>query len=276
MALGGVPHYLRQVERGESAAVSIDRLCFAPSGPLRDELPKVYASLFEHSERHETVVRALASKPSGMTRDALIRATKLTSGGTTSQLFAELEESGFIARTPQFGYATKEAVYRLIDEYSLFYLKWIDRQRSTARGAWQQRRGTPAWRTWSGYAFEGICLKHISSIKSALGIDGVETEESVWRHAAIDRDSGRGAQIDLVIDRKDQSINLCEMKFADADFIIDKRYAAELRNKRSLFRQVTGTRKALLLTFVTTYGVRDNAHRRELVDVSLEMDALFR
>lgn len=274
MALGGVPHYLKQIERGESAAAAIDRLCFVPSGALRDEFPKLYASLFEHSDRHEAVVRALAKKPSGLTRESLIHEAGLPSGGSASQLFRELEESGFIARTPHFGNVSKEAVYRLIDPYSLFYLKWIDGRRNTAEAAWQKRRGTPAWRAWSGYAFEGICLEHVSWLKAALGIEAVETETSAWRHGASDR-AGHGAQIDLVIDRKDATINLCEMKFSESEFTIDKRYAAELRNKRNLFRDITGTRKALLLTLVTTYGVRENAHKREIVDVSLDMDALF-
>jgi AAA+ ATPase superfamily predicted ATPase len=274
MALGGIPYYLKQIERGESASTSIDRLCFAPDGPLRDEFSKLYASLFEHSERHEEAVRMLAAKPHGLTRNALLQGIGRTSGGTTSELLEELEECGFIARVPRFGHETKDAVYRLIDEYSLFYLKWIERHRGRAANVWMSKRGSPAWRAWSGYAFEGICLKHVSSLKRSLGIEAVETAESAWRHHAADK-SEQGAQIDLLIDRKDGVINLCEMKFSEAEFVIDKRFAGELRNKREAFRRATQTRKALLLTMVTTYGVRDNEHRRELVDKSLEMDALF-
>ncbi len=127
---------------------------------------------------------------------------------------------------------------------------------------------------WSGYAFEGICLKHVGLIKRALGIEAVETVESAWHHRASST-AERGVQIDLVIDRKDATINLCEMKFSDGDFAIDKRYAAELRHKRDVFRRVTGTRKTVLITMITTHGLADNAHARELVDNTLTMDALF-
>jgi hypothetical protein len=273
-ALGGVPYYLKQIERGDSASVAIDRTCFAHDGALRDEFGKLYASLFEHSERHVRIVRALGARPRGMRRNELIAAAGLTTGGGTSRILEELEESGFILRTPQLGRPVKDAVIRLIDEYSLFYLKWIERHRGGADNVWINKRGTSAWRAWSGYAFEGICIKHIASLKRALGIEAVETTESAWLHRPIDR-ANRGAQVDLVIDRRDASINLCEMKFSDGEFVIDKTYAGELRHKRDTFRQITGSRKTLLVTLITTHGLRSNPYARELVDRSLTMDALF-
>lgn len=125
-----------------------------------------------------------------------------------------------------------------------------------------------------GYAFEGICMKHVAPLKRALGIEAVETSENAWHHRPVDRDD-RGAQVDLVIDRRDACINLCEMKFSDGEFTIDKTYAGELRHKRATFRRVTGSRKALLITMVTTHGLRNNQYARELADTSLTLDALF-
>jgi AAA+ ATPase superfamily predicted ATPase len=273
-ALGGVPYYLKQIERGDSAGVAIDRTCFARDGALRDEFPKLYASLFEHADRHVQIVRALGGKPRGLTRNELIDAAGLTSGGGTSRILDELEESGFILRTPQLDRPIKDAVVRLIDEYSLFYLKWIEGHRGSADNIWINKRGSSAWRAWSGYAFEGICLKHIASLKRALGIEAVETTERAWHHRPVDRDD-RGAQIDLVIDRRDASINLCEMKFSDGEVTIDKAYAGDLRHKRDTFRRVTGSRKTLLVTLITTHGLRNNQYARELVDKALTMDALF-
>jgi hypothetical protein len=273
-ALGGVPYYLKQIERGDSASVAIDRTCFARDGALRDEFGKLYASLFEHSDRHVRIVRVLGAKPRGLARNELIDAAGLTSGGGASRILDELEESGFILRTPQLGRPVKDAVIRLIDEYSLFYLKWIERHRRGADNVWINKRGATAWRAWSGYAFEGICIKHLASLKRALGIEAVETTESAWHHRPIDR-ADRGAQVDLVIDRRDASLNLCEMKFSDGEFAIDKSYAGELRHKRDTFRRVTGSRKTLLVTMITTHGLRDNHYARELVDKSLTMDALF-
>lgn len=273
-ALGGVPYYLRQVERGDSATVAIDRVCFAHDGALRTEFDQLYASLFEHADRHVRIVRALGARPRGQTRGELAAASGVSTGGTMSATLAELEESGFILRSPQLGHPVKDAVYRLIDEYSLFFLRWIEQHAGRAEQVWTNKRGTPAWRAWSGYAFEGICLKHVPLIKRALGIAAVETVQAAWHHRRDDR-ADRGAQVDLVIDRKDATINLCEMKFSDGLFTIDKRYAGELREKRDVFRQVTGTRKTVLLTMITTHGVADNVHARELVDSSVTMDALF-
>lgn len=273
-ALGGVPYYLCQIERGESPAASIDRLCFAADGPLRDEFDKLYSSLFEHAERHERIIRVLASKRRGLTRNELIEAAKLSSGGRATAITEELVESAFVLRSPQLGKDAKDALYRVIDEYSLFYLAFIETHRGRAKDVWAQKRGTPAWRAWSGYAFEGICLKHVSAIKRGLGIEAVETTESAWFHRPTDEDD-RGAQIDLVIDRKDASINLCEMKFSEAEYVIDKRYASELVEKRDTFRRVTRTKKSLFTTMVTTMGVRPNEHFRAVVDATVNLDALF-
>ncbi len=273
-ALGGIPHYLRHLERGDSASTAIDRMCFARDGELHDEFNQLYSSLFEHSERHVGLIRALAKAPSGLTRSELVVASAVPSGGTISRTLDELEMSGFVLRMPQLTRAKRDAIYRLGDEYSLFFLKWIETHRGRADGIWINRRGTPAWRAWSGYAFEGMCLKHVAAIKRALGIDAVETIEAAWSHRPSST-GDHGAQIDLVIDRKDATINVCEMKFSENPFTIDKRYAGELRTKRDVFRRVTATRKAVVLTMITTYGVVPGAYTTELVDKALTMDALF-
>jgi hypothetical protein len=273
MALGGVPHYLKEIERGESAAQCIDRVCFSRSGLLGREFSHVYASLFDEAERHELVVRALAKRRDGLRRSELLAATGIPSGGWTTEVLEELEASGFIMRTPQFGRDKKDAVYRLADEHSLFHLHWIEKHRGRSEGAWLRIRGSPAWRAWSGYSFEGVCLKHVDRLRAALGISGVQTEESTWRHHSSDADDG--AQIDLVIDRKDHCINLCEMKFSEVEFAIDKAYARSLANKRETFRRLTGTRKSLFTTLVTTHGLAPTRHRDAAVDVSLDMSVLF-
>lgn len=273
MALGGIPFYLREVDRGESAAQAIDRICFSRSGLLRDEFGKLYASLFEHSERHQSIVRALARKKGGMTRGELIKSADLSTGGGTSTLLEELEESGFLLRVGSFGRDVRDGVYRLADEYSLFYLRWLERRR--AGEDWLTRRNSPAWTAWSGTTFESICIKHAVQLKATLGIAAVETTQSTWFHQAHG-DEEQGAQIDLLIDRRDDCINVCEMKLTDDLFAIDKRYAAELRRKLSVFRQVTGTRKALFLTLVTRRGVRPNQYSQELVAKEVQLEELFR
>ncbi len=274
LALGGVPHYLKEARRGDSAAQAIDRICFSPDGLLRNEFHHVYASLFEHAERYERCVRALARHRYGMTRDELLEATGRSSGGATSRLLVELEESGFISSLSQFGHTTKDAVYRVSDEYSLFFLNWVERYKGNGQNAWLSRRSSPAFRAWSGLAFESVCLKHIRQIKRALGIEAVETEESTWRASTAQKPE-RGAQIDLVVDRKDHTVSLCELKFSEGEYTLDKGYAADLLERRETFRRSTGSKKTLQLAMVTTYGVKANAWRDELISRCVEMDALF-
>jgi hypothetical protein len=273
MALGGIPHYLKEVSRGESPAQCIDRICFNREGLLYQEFAHIYASLFDGAERHEQVVRALASRRQGLSRNEILELAKLPTGGWITDVLEELESSGFIMRTPRFGLPKNAQLYRLSDEHSLFHLRWIERHRGRSTGTWQRLRGTPAWRAWSGYSFESVCLKHIDAIRWALGIGAVQTEESTWRNDGNDNDEG--AQIDLVIDRKDGCINLCELKFAEAEFVVEKAYARTLRTRRDLFRRVTGTKKSLFTTFITSHGVADNVHANEVVDAAITMDALF-
>lgn len=277
LATGGVPHYLKEASPGCSAAQIIDALCFSSQGLLRTEFADLYRSLFDQSEQHLAIVKALASRQQGLTRQQLISAIGLISGGTTTQRLDELEQCGFVLRTIPFGHRDNDALFRLSDEFTLFHLRWIEPlgRRSPGNGYWLSLRNTPAWRAWSGLAFEGLCLKHATALKHALGISGVHTLESSWFHRPARNSSESGTQIDLLIDRRDGCINLCEMKFSDTAFLIDKANAENLRRKRAIFQQVTQTRKNLFWTMVTTHGIVDNAWSRELIGQTLTLDALF-
>jgi len=269
MVMGGVPFYLNEVRPGESAFQTIDRTCFTKDGLLAFEYGNLYASLFAHAERHEAVVRALASKSSGLTRDEILRISDLSNGGTVTKVLDDLEKSGFIVRNLPFGKKLRNAIYRLTDQYSLFYHKFIAGGRASGEGSWMNRIDSPAWRAWSGYAFENIGILHKDAIKRALGISGVHTEVSSW--TAPDR----SAQVDLLIDRRDHSINLCEVKFSQHRFVVTKAYKAELERKLASFRNHTETRKSVFLTMVTTFGIQENEHSIGLVQNSVTMDELF-
>ena len=273
MALGGIPQYLKNIKPGESAAQAIDRLCFTKDGGLIDEFRNLYQSLFDNAENHIAIIIALAAKGMGLTRTEAIQQSGLSSGGTTSRLFEELAESGFITAYIPLDKKVNDSIYKLTDEYSLFYLKFIEKARTKGPGTWLKLTSTPSWKSWSGFAFEGICFKHAPQIKKALGISGVLTSESVWRYKP--RGEEQGTQIDLLIDRTDHCINICEMKFAQSEVIIDKAYAENLRQKENVFRERTRLRKTLFLTMVTTYGVRKNDYYVGLVVNEVKMDALF-
>jgi hypothetical protein len=274
MAIGGIPHYLKAVRKGDSVAQNIDNICFTPGGILHDEFDQLYAALFDHSENHIKIVRALASKSSGLSRGEIAQTTKIPNGGGLTKTIEELQYSGFITEYAPFGKLKRETVYRLSDEYSLFYLKFIASMRKEGSGIWKSFQQTAAFRAWSGYAFEGICLKHLPQIKDALGITGIFTTSSSFYHKGAD--GMDGCQIDLVIDRDDRVINLCEIKWAASEFIITKAYAAELRKKISLFKYYTNTKKQVFFTFISTYGLLENEHSRGLVDKVLTLNDLFR
>lgn len=285
MCLGGVAKYLINVVPGKSVAQIINELCFSPNGFLFSEFSELYHSLFDAAENHIAIVRALAKKRKGMSLEELLIATHLTHGGSVTDTLEELEESGFIVKMPAFGKETRDRKIRLIDEYTFFYLSWIEKVRpSLLRSAspvanyWNRIVKTPSWHEWTGHAFETIVLKHVDKVKAALGITGVASEESHWQHTPKKNDSEvshRGAEIDLIIDRADDCINLCEIKFCNTEFQIDKEYALQLERKRDVFQKVTGTKKTIFITLITPYGIIKNEHSTGLVDQELTADHLF-
>jgi hypothetical protein len=280
MCLGGVAKYLSYLERGKSAAQMIGELCFTYNAPLIAEFHKLYKSLFQHHECHLEIIRVLAKKRFGFTYKELVDQTTLSSGGSLTSRLEELKQSGFILEVPQFGKGVKNNRFLLIDEYSLFFLTWcqgvsaLDLQ---TRGAdfWLKQRNSQEWKSWTGFSYEVICLKHIENLKGKLGLSAVNTSTSRWRYIPEKDSPKKGAEIDLVIDRKDQCINLCEIKFYDDLFSLDQSGSEKLKYKRSCFERETGTKKATFSTLITTYGAKHNEHYLSSIDQELTMDDLF-
>jgi uncharacterized protein len=273
MAMGGIPHYLDHIEAGLSATQVIDAACFTKLGFLYNEFTDLYTSLFATAERHIKVIRTLAQKPMGLNRNELIKICKLKSGGSTTNLFEELSASGFITPYIPLGKQTKDAIYKLTDEFSLFYLKFMENNRNVKKHTWEKLQDTPIWKSWSGLAFENICLKHSEGIKEALGIAGIYSETAIWKSKAVM--DGNAAQIDLVINRRDNCMNLCEIKFYEDAFMIDKKYATVLENKKRVFKAQTKTKKHLFTTLITANGFEHNAHSLGLVDHTISLEQLF-
>ena len=273
MAMGGVPHYLKEVKAGQSVVQNIDRICFSDTGLLKDEFSKLYPALFEQAENHVAVVRALAGKRQGMSRNEIVAKTGISSGGGATKILEELEQSGFISSYYPFGKKKREKLFRLTDEYSLFYLQFMENKKKEGAGTWKHFSQTQAYKSWSGYAFESICLKHILQIKKALSIGGVYSLSSTFYKKGTNTE--QGTQIDLVLDRNDHVINLFEIKFSIEVFSLTKSYSDTLRQKTSVFRHSTKTRKHLSWVMITTFGLQPNQHSLGLVDNDLTMDALF-
>lgn len=243
------------------------------TGLLSDEFSKLYRSLFKKADNHIAIIRALGKKRQGLTRQEIIIKSKVSEGGTFQKVLRELEYSGFISAYRPFGKKKKEKLYRLTDEYSLFYLQFIEGQAYEGGNFWQHLSQTQAYKTWAGYTFESICIKHLPQIKKALGISGIYSLSASFYKKGTAAEPG--AQIDLVIDRSDQTINLFEIKFYNEPFSLTKAYMEKLRNKRTVFRQSTGTRKQLFWVFLTTFGLKVNPYSLGMIDKILTMNDLF-
>jgi len=267
MAIGGVPHYLERIKRGQSVAQNIDGLCFEQDGELMNEFNEVFASLFKSSNAHISIVRALAATNKGLTRNELLSRSQLQQSGFTTNVLNELIESGFVSQYVPFSKKNRNSLFRLSDEYCLFYLKFIEPNKNAGKGTWIKLSPKNSFAVWTGFAFETVCLKHIVQIKHKLGIDSVFTKHSSWK-----KDS---AQIDLVVDRDDNRINLCEIKFHNSVYTLSKADFENLKNKLQCFRDDVSTHKGIYFTFISSFGLKDNSYSLNMIENSITMDCLF-
>lgn len=281
MVMGGIPHYLKQTERGLSATQNIDKLCFTKDGILFDEYKNLIPSLFNEAEVYDSLIRLIGKHRYGIERSDLLKKSKLQSGGRFNLRLMELEEAGFIISFKPHGHVRRGHYYRIIDEYTLFYLNWIEpirqsiRKQKKSRGYWEAYSKLPSWTSWSGYAFESVCYKHTDNIRVALKIP-VTAEEGTWRYVPRKNSAEQGAQIDLLFDRRDGVITICEIKYSDYPFEIDKAYATMLRTKLDVYREQTHTDKQLFLSMVASSGIKKTIYSRELVSSESSLADLFK
>lgn len=272
MMVGGIPFYLDQMEKGESVMQFIDRTCFRKGAVLRTEYDELLSSLFDKSDKHTSIIEVLQKHPTGLTRDVLLKRAKLKSGGGATSILHELAASGFIGIQTPYGKRKKDQTYKLKDHYTLFYLKYIRNYKAGARNVWTKVVSSPSFKSWSGLAFEQICYEHIDKIYEALGIDGIHAEHSTWHTSATE--DYPGVQVDLLIDRADNVINLCEIKYASNPFVIKKDYAKKLQTKVAVFEQHIPKRKVIFPTMITSYGLVENTHSG-FIQQTIEAKDLF-
>lgn len=259
MIMGGIPYYWDHMQRGLSLPQCIDAMFFARGAPLADEYDYLFASLFRRPQAHLAIVDALARRGAGMTRDEIARSCDLANSGTLTKRLRELESCGFIRRYTAYGKKAKGSLYQLVDNFTLFHKKFIAPGFDDER-LWSSLTNSPARNAWCGLAFERVCLWHVPQIKATLGIAGVQTSVRAWSCGRDDERGIHGSQIDLLIDRKDQVINVCEMKFSTDVYAPSATDEEAIRHKVHDFQTLTGTRSALHPTLVTPYGLRRNAH----------------
>jgi hypothetical protein len=273
MVMGGIPYYWQGIEQGKSVAQVIDQLCFEQSGLLAIEFKPLFQSLFKNAENHLQAIEVLAKSPYGLTRMQLLENVKMGNGGSFVRILEQLIDCGFVKALNPFGKKSKDTVFRLIDFYSIFYMKFIRGNVSDRTNVWQSLSNGAIYQSWMGYAFENICLTHLKPIHETLGISGIFTQVSSFYFKGDE--TLPSTQIDLIIDRNDGIINLCEAKFTNTEFILSKDYTANLRRKRAVFQQVTKTRKSVTTVLLTTYPALQNAHYSEEVYAEISLDSLF-
>ena len=273
MALGGVPWYWSLLGKGRSVSQCMDDLFFAEGAPLKTEYDQLFASLFRRSEIHRRIVTALAAVGIGADRDTLLFRTRQPDSGTLSRCLEELEQCGFVRKYTPFGKKTKGALYQLVDALTLFHFRFLAGESNPDERFWTRSAQSASQNVWRGLAFERVCLAHVRQIKRALQIGGILVRVASWRHVP-DEVHPQGAQIDLLLERADRVIDICEMKWCGGEYTIDKDGEKTLRTKLETFRSVSGTRHAVHLVMVTPAGVIRNAHSG-VVQAEVTLDDLF-
>lgn len=282
MVTGGIPYYLSHINAVSSATKIIENLAFSKNSFLLNEFNNLYSSLFGEDDVYVELVRLIANKRYGIGQEELFQqATKLSKGGTIVKKLKELEHAGFILSFKPYKHQKKGIYYRVIDEYTLFYFSWIEPIKETLftkgmqPGYWLIMQKSPAWYSWAGYAFEDICYKHLAHVSKALLLSPASIP-TAWRYSPRLKSNEQGAQIDLLFDRNDNAITLCEIKYTEQPFAIDKQYAHVLRQKADIFKKITRTKKQIFLAMISANGVKKTIYSEEMVDGVVTLDDLFK
>lgn len=273
MIMGGIPFYLEQIKKGQSVNQIITKLCFTDGGLLKEEYRNLYKALFDNPENHEAIVLALAKTSKGLSRSEIIEKTHVKAGGPYTRAISDLLLSGFIEKILPYGKKSRGTVYRLIDEYSIFFHRFIKPNQNKEPEIWKTIYQSQQYKIWTGFAFENLCLRHIAQIKKALGIFGIYSEQSGYTQKSNGDDYG--FQIDLIIDRKDNVVNLCECKYYNDTFTVSKSYADNLRRRRNIFQSAISPKKSVFNTLITAYGAVKNEYFLDVVDNELTVSDLM-
>ena len=272
MILGGIPYYLNLLKGSLPYSANIDNLFFRKRALLWDEFDHLYNTLFSNSESYIKIVESLSAKRIGLSRTELVDSSKLNDNTLLTKMLKNLVDSGFVREYPFYGNKKRQTKYQLADFYTMFYLKFVKENAGKDENFWSNALDNPARKAWAGFTFEQLCKDHIRQIKQKIGISGVLSEVSTWFVQADEENEG--AQIDMLIDRRDRVITICEMKFAHDEYSIDKDYDQILRRKITRFQEATGTKKGIQLVFVTTYGVTLNMYSQRISN-QVVLDDLF-
>lgn len=271
MIFGGVPYYLRAFSNELSLAQNVDNLIFKKNAPFKNEYDRLFSSMFTNPEKEKAIVLLLSRRSSGYERDEIISKTGISDGGGLTKYLNVLVESDFVVKYTPFGEKKREERYKLIDPFCIFYLHFIVDKEQKSETFWETDVSSQSLSPWRGFAFENVCFNHIPQIKKALGISGVSTTESGW----VRRDtSSPGTQVDLIISRRDNTINICELKFYSGEFAVDKNYYMTLLSRAEEVTKTAGKRATIMNTLITTFGLKRNEYSSVFTN-TVTLDDLF-
>jgi uncharacterized protein len=270
MIFGGVPYYLSLLKKSKSIYQNIDALLFEENGKLVNEYDNLLPSLFDNPKNHLAVLAALASKWKGLSRTELTKVYKKADGGGLTEILSDLELSGFITSYIPFRKEKKDTLYRITDGYILFYLKFLKRN---VQDSFIDITKTANYRIWCGYAFENVCLQHINEIKRSLMLTTIKCNVSSFIYKGDTYNEG--FQIDLLIERADNVINICEIKYYNKPFVMDRKYYQQIKNRLTHFQEIAGNKTVIHFTMITSNGVLHNEYHNELVDAEISVGQFF-
>ena len=272
MIFGGIPYYLGYFRRGRSLAQNVDDLFFVKGAKLSLEYDRLFASVFTNPDMMKSVIKAVKTRSMGCTRKEIASLTGHKEGGRLSDALEALIVSDVIIKYTPFGFGKREVYYKLVDPFCIFYLDFIENRDAMPDGFWQKNVTSHSVITWRGYAFENVCFNHIGQIKNALGISGISTTQSAWTKMG---DENIGTQIDMIISRKDDIVNMCEMKYYSEEFMVDKEYDKVLRHRQNLLYDLIPRKSSIHNTLVTTFGIKNNEYKWSFDNV-ITMEDLFK
>lgn len=271
MALGGVPYYLNLLQKGESPAQAIDRLYFKSGGEMYREFSRLFKSLYKKPDVYTNIVRALAKSPKGLTRQELLEKLGATSTGLFSSKLEDLVHCDFIRYYHDRNKKKNAGIYQLVDFFTYFYLSFEDRFQ-TDEHYWSKQLNTPEQNTWFGLSFERVCQTHVEQIKRALRIDAILNRNYPWRFKG--NESEKGLQIDMLIERADNMINLCEIKYCKDEYVITAEDDRKMRHRQEVFTRENKLKAGIIPTYITTFGLEKNGYANE-VPAQVTLDQLF-
>lgn len=264
MAIGGVAYYWNLLQDGMSVAQNFDSLFFGEREEMRREFGRVFASLFKSPTMHMAIVRALGKRKSGMTRGDIIDATGTASCRNVTECLLELVQCGFLRLYHSIDKAKSGGIYQLVDPYCLFYFEFIEDWRGDDSRHWSRNYNSPRVNSWRGRAFERVCFCHVPQIKARLGISGIEANAYSWRGKTVDDGL---AQIDMLIDRADGVIDICEIKYSEVPYELSKEEDAKIVRRLDSFRRVSRTRKSIRSILISASGLKQGKYSGNIMSV---------